>query len=240
MIHRYSQIFTDIHRYSQIFADIHRYSHDLVILLHWWFWWVQNCPSCQEIPFGVSDRSVHAGGRFRYSLLLVHTCIYTCTWKEVKAQIVKKLGQFLAQLCPFNRSATKSCPGSNLHPAMLPLRAFFTRSLLLTPHTFWDRTEESKDCRSIQWLSMAIHGYPIWWRPRRSIDWGSTGRWSWPWTFLFFSGCFWHRIPLESQTDIPSRSKACWDGEGARAELTKLCRNFNGVLEGLFSGHKSF
>lgn len=88
---------------------------------------------------------------------------------------------------------------------MLPLRAFFTRSLLLTPHTFWDRTEESEECRAIQWLSMAIPycgGRDAALTEVPQADGRGLGR--------FFSGCFWHRIPLESQTDIPSvRSKAC-------------------------------
>lgn len=88
------------------------------------------------------------------------------------------------------------------------------------------------DPMAIQWLSMAIPyggGQDAALTEVPQADGRGLGR------FFFCFSCFWHRIPLESQTDIPSvRSKACWDGEGARAELTKLCRNSWGFRSFVF------
>ena len=230
MIHRYSPIFTDIHGYSQIFTDIH------VILLHWWFWWVQNCPSCQEIPFGVSDRSVHAGGRFRepcgelllyfvtlcYLYILVY--LYMKRSESTNCEETGKVSRSAVSLQSLSDKVLSRVQSPPCHAS--PSSIFYSQPAPYSPHILGSH----RGIRGVQGDPMAIHGYPILiilWRPRRSIDWGSTGRWSWPWLFLA-SDSTW-------KSDIPSvRSKACWDGEGARADLTKLCRNSWGFRRFVF------
>ena len=182
----------------------------------WSFWSIGACG--RQIPRALW-RAVTV---LCYSLLLVHTCIFVHE-KKWKHKLWRNWESFSLSCVPSiaQRQSLVQGPISTL--PCFPFEHFLLAACSLLPTHFGIA---QRNQRSAGWSN----GYPILiilWRPRRSIDWGSTGRWSWPWLFLA-SDSTW-------KSDIPSvRSKACWDGEGARADLTKLCRNSWGFRRFVF------
>ena len=189
MIHRYSPIFTDIHGYSQIFTDIHRYSRNsfaLMILVGselsvvsgdtlWSFWSIGACG--RQIPRALW-RAVTV---LCYSLLLVHTCIYLYMKRSESANCeeIGKVSRSAVSLQSLSDKVLSRVQSPPCHAS--PSSIFYSQPAPYSPHILGSH----RGIRGVQGDPMAIHGHPILWRPRRSIDWGSTGRWSWPWTFFF-------------------------------------------------------